>query len=539
MHGRSLAFVVTAGLVLAVGCRDEVGSEPSRPSDEIPAQIELPGEDALEQPRPTDDRDLAVAPPTPSGAHRDAEPLPTLPRIPGAVTRIPDWLAKNAADAPIDLVRFFTAGPLEENAAPLYLDALFEFSTEVADCFAEAERTRRRPIVEQRQQRFNKLFTKWKQNPDSVDRLEVDSLLKQYELGFQKLAEAQRRPRCGFAITIDILGMARHGVAAGAVAQVASVRAWRDAQRGNLDAAVSNVELILRLSRDLRPRGFMIHQLMSLAVDAVLLRRLVTPMLNAQRLSTHHCDSLLAELQKHEQESLDAYAEGVRGEYVYSRFSLHDLQYRTGQFEPKRMLRALREWGVKSDGDSIGAYLAIRASFIGDQVDGSRLDAKLQAMTDADYVREVRLLNESIRTLAELANQSYSRRMQGLRDAKSRRRNSSSPLAELSGSSFGLFAEADTRSTTRLRAAQCLVALKRWQLTHNSLPTDLHSVVKEAGLSEVPIDPFGTGPLKMAVIGGRPVVYSVGSDGRDDKALIDWNSGQQPGDYIFRLAPSR
>jgi hypothetical protein len=33
----------------------------------------------------------------------------------------------------------------------------------------------------------------------------------------------------------------------------------------------------------------------------------------------------------------------------------------------------------------------------------------------------------------------------------------------------------------------------------------------------------------------RPVVYSVGSDQKDDGARIDWDFGKQPGDFIFKL----
>jgi len=58
MYSRSLAVVVAAGLVLAVGCQDEVGTEVSRPSGENPPQIDLPEADPLEQWEPSED-DLA------------------------------------------------------------------------------------------------------------------------------------------------------------------------------------------------------------------------------------------------------------------------------------------------------------------------------------------------------------------------------------------------------------------------------------------------------------------------------------------------
>ena len=37
--------------------------------------------------------------------------------------------------APFDVAAFFAAPPPELNAAPLYLDALFEFGPELAVCF--------------------------------------------------------------------------------------------------------------------------------------------------------------------------------------------------------------------------------------------------------------------------------------------------------------------------------------------------------------------------------------------------------------------
>ena len=52
----------------------------------------------------------------------------------------------------------------------------------------------------------------------------------------------------------------------------------------------------------------------------------------------------------------------------------------------------------------------------------------------------------------------------------------------------------------------------------------------------VPVDPFSGLPLKMAMISGEPVIYSVGSDGVDDHGLKDADLGRKPeGDFLFRL----
>jgi hypothetical protein len=41
--------------------------------------------------------------------------------------------------------------------------------------------------------------------------------------------------------------------------------------------------------------------------------------------------------------------------------------------------------------------------------------------------------------------------------------------------------------------------------------------------------------MRYKVIGGKPIVYSVGKDQKDDGELVDWKTGQQPGDFIFQV----
>lgn len=117
----------------------------------------------------------------------------------------------------------------------------------------------------------------------------------------------------------------------------------------------------------------------------------------------------------------------------------------------------------------------------------------------------------------------------------------------------GPFANSDAHLRTRLAAAPALVALRRWYGTHAEPPPDISVVCREAGLPDVPRDPFGDGPLRMAtfatetpiqhrfqkdlkVLAGETVIYSVGPDGVDDKALKDFGYGPgEPGDWLFRL----
>ncbi len=54
-------------------------------------------------------------------------------------------------------------------------------------------------------------------------------------------------------------------------------------------------------------------------------------------------------------------------------------------------------------------------------------------------------------------------------------------------------------------------------------------------MPEVPIDPYSGKPLRMTIIDGEPVIYSIGQDGRDDGGRIDSNADRKLGDQTFRL----
>jgi hypothetical protein len=77
--------------------------------------------------------------------------------------------------------------------------------------------------------------------------------------------------------------------------------------------------------------------------------------------------------------------------------------------------------------------------------------------------------------------------------------------------------------------------VRRWQLAAGGVPPDLGAALAAVGAGRVPSDPFADGPMRLAVVGGEPVVYSVGADGRDDGGLTDWANGQRPGDFLFRM----
>ena len=232
------------------------------------------------------------------------------PRLPGTVTKAPEWLE---TDAPFDVAKFFAAPTRERNAAPLYLDALFEFGSTVESCFPEgSERDRRRQAARDRSERYKEVAQLLRSDPNSVPIAKVDEVTKLYDSGFRKLAEAQRRERCVFETGIGAWPQTPHVQESRMVAWIASLRVQRAVQRGDFDAAVDDVKTVLRLAHDLQPRGDMVSDLVAAAILRVVCGNMVTAILGSPGLRAEHCDRLLEALAAHDSKSPDGYAEALR-----------------------------------------------------------------------------------------------------------------------------------------------------------------------------------------------------------------------------------
>ena len=214
--------------------------------------------------------------------------------------------------APFDVAAFFAAPPVDQNAAPLYLDALFEFGTEVAVCFPEGpERERRKQATDERMKKYREIDQALGNDPKSVPAEAIDALLAEYDEGFLKLARAQERPKCVFLSGLGVTAHLPHAQVARRVAWVASLRVRRELEQGNINRALHELGRVLRLSRDLRPRGYFISDLVSAAIDLAATRQIMLPILTTPGLTVQHCDRLLALLSEHEVRSIDMYSEGL------------------------------------------------------------------------------------------------------------------------------------------------------------------------------------------------------------------------------------
>jgi RNA polymerase sigma factor (sigma-70 family) len=503
--------------------------------------------------RPDDPRPARA--PVREQAREQSVRLPA-PSLPGAVTRPPQWLDRNM---PFDSSGFFAAPPPEENAASRYLEALFEFGPEMEICFPEGpDRESRKRAAERRNTRLFGATQALRNAPNSVSEAEVDARLAEYDTGFRKLDWAQQRPRCVFETGIGATARIPHTVAAGHVARVGRLKVCRELDRGEIEAAIRDLARLLRLARDLRPRGVMITDIASASLERTAVGEVIMPILAAPRLTVAHCDRILALLVEHETRSIDAYSEGLRAEYLSERATLHDLV-----FEQERLRKEWASFG-NPPGASIVAEVAepvvhavatrplprlgrapglpglkaLAERMIVPLRDIPDLDARIARMTPDELSKQVEMLNELYRGWLSVADAPYLERIR-----KSFAWQQSLVAADLhTRLTRGLmpattaFVRTVARSISLCRAAEGLLLVRRWQLRHGGdLPPSLEAAAREAGRPSVPVDPYDGRPIRFAVVDGQATVYAVGQDGRDDGGRIDNARTPDSGDVLLRL----
>jgi len=427
----------------------------------------------------------------------------TYPSLPGAIEKCPDWLKRNA---PFDVERYLARIPAGENAATLYLDALYEFSPqEMEECIDPAERETRGPLLKER---FDRTVRLQARDPQTVNPAFRAGIVDEYKESFEKLALAQKRKQCVFEIGIGFeTPYAPHAQAARHAVRMLDWRTEVDIAEERIDAALTNVEMALRLGRDLRPRGNLICQLVSMALDSITVSNLVPQILAVPDIGAADCNRLLESLSRHEAEGLDTISEGFRASYFVLRELLHRLESKRpiGDFELDR-----------------------------------RASAAAAEMTSADFAAEIEALNRFLLPLFNRPN----RTLLGLKHLRPEQEAAADKfkILEFVVEDVQTLGESVRRHRTRMGATECLIALRRWQLTHGNVPpADLAAVCKDAEMMSVPIDEYSEEreALRMAKVGNEFVIYSVAKDGKDDMAQRDWNWGASAGDWIFRLPPIR
>ncbi len=219
--------------------------------------------------------------------------------------------------------------------------------------------------------------------------------------------------------------------------------------------------------------------------------------LSCPDLTVEQCDRLLNLIAEHQRSEIGVIGEAIRMEYISFRMAVDLLQ----QGGPDEFEEAI---GVPKDAVNLEAELRM----------GSRVFAAYLKMSEQPYheVLRGRKVDNQIDTLLHAS------------DFK---------VLSLFVPPVDPLWDYVAREHVRLAGTQMLIAIRRYELTEGNLPESLDIAAQEAGLDGFPADPYSGQPFGYKVIDDRPIVYSVGSDQKDDGGLVDWNDGQQPGDFIL------
>ena len=110
------------------------------------------------------------------------------------------------------------------------------------------------------------------------------------------------------------------------------------------------------------------------------------------------------------------------------------------------------------------------------------------------------------------------------------------PVSRTLMPAVGRAMEADARTIAKLRAARTALAVERYRIAKGILPDELAELVPSY-LESTPEDPFDGNPIRYKKLPRGYVVYSIGTDGKDDGGVEDGDDGEP--DTTFKLERDR
>ena len=382
-----------------------------------------------------------------------------------------------------------------------------------------------------RSKRFGELMEPFYSKADTeVPPEVVEEVIRLFDEGFRKLREAQRRDQCVFESGLGVDAVVSHIEVARHISRIASPRVHYFVQRGELEAAIRDVDTVLRLVRDIQRRGGIMTQLVASAVTSVASFYMVPAILSSPKLKPKDCDSLITVLSTHDQKSTDGYAEGLRANYVNGRAMLRDFVLHQRDVAARLKLKpsesVVRTFFKNENG----------GRDVGDVIPAD-VDARLAQTTPVKLAGREREIDRFYRTLLSFDGVPAAEVFTKIKAVKNIAGLDILSLvsAALVVPELDSFVGQISRARAILRGNLCLVAMRRWQIAHRESTRNLLLVVKDTALTSIPTDPYDGKPLRLLTSGRDMVIYSVGGDGKDDGGQTESKYGTQPGDVLFRL----
>ena len=508
------------------------------------------------------------------------------PQFPNAIVDVPDWVGD---DLPFDAAEFVRPNVID-NAAPIYMDAFADFITVYVFCFESLKNIEQlSPINAYRWGRgyaLNAWLSRETSRLMSNDYVvypnfqdepslgyEHDDILYQFSVDtFAKFAAAQLKENCVFQNDFDQTRIVHPGIAARESGRLFMLSCLNELYKGNLELSINRLNMMLKLCRDVRPRGSEFDQsLSSVEISQFLEKVVAVSILRSDQLTIEHCDLLLEILNEQEKQSLDPIVEASRYEHLLFRKLIHSLEKEEYSLDradlfgeewiqtiPQLLAMEFMSNSRRYGGDlNIGVLLEridelekMKSDVRDSNFDAAKFRKLIQqhqeqeselsyetaitlasiftmqeylACKTEDYEQMRQMLNKRYSDLLEANKLPFWKRMEAMRmldtewtSDKTWKQVKLFRLFKPQSWQYARNVWLIRRIQFELVATKCLIAIKRWQLEKKSNPPSLAEALRVIGINEVPIDPLFGKPIMMGIKESEFFVYSMGPDGDDD-----------------------
>jgi hypothetical protein len=344
----------------------------------------------------------------------------------------------------------------------------------------------------------------------SVPLAEIEQVLAAAQPAEQRLDEAQQKAKCVFITRMEGAGFPFHVASALKFASLSQLHLYHARVKDDYEEAEQSVRRVLRLLRDLRPRGEMSTQALSSMAARNALSAMNDFTLSQPGRSVERCDRLLTLLAEHRSDPISPLQEGVRIDHIAHRNALDAIQRGRIPLKERFAPHIVKAIETAQASGSINWQMEaaecnrIFAAWI------ARASLPLNQPPPSEPFHQVYANLKDGRAPVVLALLQSPRKP----DPDGQREGEAGRQAFLAGT-------------------ECLIAVRRYVLAHGTLPPDLQTAAREAGLPSVPTDAFSSQPMRYRVLNGKPLVYSVGPDRKDEAGLVEWKGGR--GDLLFQI----
>jgi hypothetical protein len=432
--------------------------------------------------------------------------------LPDATTDIPAWAGKDK-DEPFDVKKFLEsrAAP-EDNGATLYFLALADISENMDFVYPPDEWAKRLPRVKALAKDIGDLCDPEKLKAGSVPMSEIERVLKLAKPALHKVDQAQQKKRCIFVSGMGFDSLAPHVQDARQICRADCLHIYHAQMKDDFTEAEQSIKRSLRFASDLRLRGLMVNQLVSFAIENIILEDIADYTLKQKSLKSKQCDRLMVLLADRQRLLKPALTEGLKMEYIICRNTINDFQ--NGRLN-------------RND-------LATIFKFI--NMDG-KINITEDNLANINWQTDITELNRVCTYCLSIITKPYDKsafiEFENTEIPKLKGERAIATLVLVP--TITIPCEAYNRTQAHLAGTQCLIAVKKYILSNNKIPADLATAVSETELKTVPLDPFDGKPMRYKVVDGKPIVYSIGQDQKDNEATLEWPKDDPSGDLIYRI----